>query len=352
MSTSPGTWRRPSRWSRALVALLAPVCFGATSAVGAPADGGAQLTFTRLIGDTATVWVANADGSHPRRLAHGTDGRLSANGRWLAYDFLPRESSGEYLVSVSGGRQTRLGRGVFAWSPRGARLAFAGKTALDLVEPALHLRRTLVRARDISDVSFAPDGRALVIVRSTVHGTYADLRSDIFTVRLSDGRIRRLTHDGRSGAPAWGGGWIAYRHYRRTKWPQIGGVWLMRPDGSEQHLFARGDQSAGSAHYGLDPVELSRDGTRLLACTAAEFGCSPVAFFLGTTKRHRFVVGEFPRHVHAIMAPTDLSPDGRRVLVWVGSVDGAAPDDMYAVPFAGGSPRLVAHNADDAAWRG
>jgi hypothetical protein len=60
-------------------------------------------------------------------------------------------------------------------------------------------------------------------------------------------------------------------------------------------------------------------------------------FFVSTTKRHVFSVGEFPRHVHALLVPEDMSGNGRRLLVWIGSVDGPPPpDDIYAVPFSGG----------------
>ena len=78
-----------------------------------------------------------------------------------------------------------------------------------------------------------------------------------------------------------------------------------------------------------------------------------MTFFVSTTKRHVFSVGEFPRHVHALLVPEDMSGNGRRLLVWIGSVDGPPPpDDIYAGPFSGGKARLVAHSADSAAWRG
>jgi Tol biopolymer transport system component len=208
----------------------------------------------------------------------------------------------------------------------------------------------LVRTGDIRGISFAPSGDALAYARDSGR-TGTDYRPDIFSVRIANGRISRLTGDGHSGEPVWGPTSIAYRHYVRTTWPQVGGTWLMWRDGSGKHPFARGDQNRRHAHYGLMPVEFSRDGKRLLACTVAEFGCSPVTFFVATKQRHAFSVGEFPRHTHGLLAPEDMSGDGRSLLVWIGSVDGAAADDIYAVPFAGGKARLVAHNADWAGWR-
>jgi hypothetical protein len=297
------------------------------------------------------VWVAKADGSRARRVAFGSSGQLSSDGRWLAYEFLARPARGAYVVPVAGGRPKPLGEAKYAWSPEGARLAYATTTALKLYDPVTNERSTLVRAANISSLSFAPSGGAVVYAVATDHGSTADLRSDLFTVRLSDRFVRRLTDDGRSGEAVWGRHWIAYRHYIRTKWPQVGGTWFMRPDGSGKHPFARGDQNPSRAHYGLSPVAFSRDGTRLLACIVAEFGCSPVTFFVGTRKRHLFSAEDFPRHTHALLVAEDIAGDGSRLLVWVGSVDGAAPDDIYAMPFSGGKPRLVAHNAVSASWR-
>jgi hypothetical protein len=327
------------------------VCIGAGRANGSPAPRTAGLAFTRLQGDVSSVWIANADGSRAHRLTHGAFGQLSADGRWLAYQFLARPARGAYVVPVAGGAPRRLGEAVYAWSPDGSRLAFATKSALKLFDPVTNARSTLLRAPDISNISFAPNGRALVYDVSKVRGASAELHSDVFTVRFSDRRVRRLTDDGRSGEPVWGPHWIAYRHYGKTKWPQIGGTWFMLADGRGKHLFAPGDQDPRRAHYGLEPLEFSRDGRRLLACTAAEFDCSPVTFFVATKNRHVFSVGEFPSHKHALMAAEDLSADGRRLLVWIGSVDGAAPDDIYEMPFSGGRPHLVAHNAISAGWR-
>jgi hypothetical protein len=327
------------------------VCVGTGPAQSSPAPRTAGLAFTRLESGVSSVWIADSDGSRARRLTTGISGQLSADGRWLAYQFLARPARGAYVVPVAGGAPRRLGEAVYAWSPQGSRLAFATKTALKLFDPVTNARSTLLRAPDISNLSFAPDGRALAYDVSKVRGASADLHSDVFTVRLSDRRVRRLTDDSRSGGPVWGPHWIAYRHYGRTKWPQIGGTWFMRADGSGKHSFARGDQDPRRAHYGLKPLDFSRDGRRLLACTTAEFDCSPVSFFVATKKRHVFSVGEFPAHTHALMAAEDLSADGRRLLVWIGSVDGAAPDDIYEVPFPGGKPHLIAHNAISADWR-
>jgi Tol biopolymer transport system component len=241
---------------------------------------------------------------------------------------------------------------VYAWSPRGALLALSDRKTVQLLDPATGGRRTVVRGRDLIVESFSPDGRALVYTHQTTRGSDADLRSDIYTVRLSDRRIRRLTHDGRSGEPVWGRGWIAYRHYSRTKWPQIGGLWFMHADGGQKHLFARGDQNPRRAHYGLGAVKFSRDGARLLACTVAEFGCSPVTIFVGSRRQHVFSLHEFPRlrGEGPSLYPGGLSKNGREVMIDIGPFDGDSGHRVYVVPFGGGRPRLLLRDGTSPSW--
>jgi hypothetical protein len=278
-------------------------------------------------GKNSSVWVARADGSRPRKIARNAfAGALSPSGHWIAYlrggDHPDRALPHLYLTRIRGGPEEEVARvRWFVWSPKQDRLAYADMKTLRVFDIKTGKSRILVRTPDVRSISFAPSGDALAFARDNGR---VDSRSrvDIYSVKIADTRVRRLTNDGHSGEPVWGPTWIAYRHYIRTQWPQTGGTWLMQPDGSEKRPFARGDQDPGHAHYGLRPVEFSRDGTRLLACTDAEFGCSPVTFFVSTTKRHVFSVGEFPRHVHALLVPEDMSGNGRRLLVgsdpWTG----------------------------------
>jgi dipeptidyl aminopeptidase/acylaminoacyl peptidase len=320
----------------ALIALAALV-----STAGADRAG---LAFTRA----NTVWVARADGSHSRRVVRGaTDGRLSPDGRRLAYFRVERgDRIVLYVVGVAGGRARRIGEsGGLAWSPDGSRLVTDSRTALYLVDPATGARRDLDRG-DIAWPRFAPDGRSLVYGRANrkVGRAY---RSDIYVLRLSDGRITRLTRDGHSDRPVWGGRWIVYRHFWFAGDWSMGRLRLMRPDGSASRPFARGDERTSKARMGLDTVELSRDGTHLLACAAAEFLCPPVTFEVPSGRRHRLTV---PSGRGLVAYAADLSRDGREVLVDVGPFDGDAHHRVYSIPFAGGTPRLLVREAHSPSW--
>src|SRR5947209_18071953 len=69
---------------------LAALALVVSTAAVSGAPGRAGLTFTRLVAGRATdnesIWMAAADGSHARKVtAHGLDGALSPDGRWLTF---------------------------------------------------------------------------------------------------------------------------------------------------------------------------------------------------------------------------------------------------------------------------
>jgi hypothetical protein len=85
----------------------------------------------------------------------------------------------------------------------------------------------------------------------------------------------------------------------------------------------------------------------LLACAAAEFSCSPVTFTVAGLKKHGLsVVGERAMVVQA----HDLARDGSEVLVEAGAFDDDVHRRIYAIPFAGGEPRLLVRDATSPSW--
>jgi WD40 repeat protein len=355
--TSRGTWRRQLRSSSALALVGAFALTSAGSALPSRTSA-AELSFTSVSGKNSSVWVARADGSRPRKIARNAfAGALSPSGHWIAYlrggDHPDRALPHLYLTRIRGGPEEEVARvRWFVWSPKQDRLAYADMKTLRVFDIKTGKSRILVRTPDVRSISFAPSGDALAFARDNGR---VDSRSrvDIYSVKIADTRVRRLTNDGHSGEPVWGPTWIAYRHYIRTQWPQTGGTWLMQPDGSEKRPFARGDQDPGHAHYGLRPVEFSRDGTRLLACTDAEFGCSPVTFFCLDDEAARLLR-------RRVSAPRPRAPGPRRHVrqrpppARLDRIRGraTAPRRHLRGPVLGRKARLVAHSADSAARRG
>jgi hypothetical protein len=341
-----------------LLAAALPIVTTPGAASVASTDSRAELTFTRVNGRQHSVWVANADGSAARKIAsRAYDGRLSADGRWLAFS-RPQGSPNSggvplYVIGLSGGKPRRIGEArSWEWSPRRAKLAIIDAVGLFVVDPASGQGRRLVRGRDLLHISFSPDGRAVAYARS--NGRLAKAyRSDLFALRFADGVTRRLTRDGYSTHPLWGPHWIVYERLRWTGGiAPVGRLWLMRADGSGQHLFARGAEGLrrGLPVFGLDPLALSEDGRHLLVCQAFEFGCPRVALTVPGGKRYGFpklLPIERARGASAL----DLSRDGARVLVDIGSPHEDRNHAVYEIPFAGGRLRLVAADAIAASWR-
>ena len=347
------------RLSVLLVSAFAIVVASQGAANVAGAGSRADLTFTRVNGERRSVWVANADGSAPREIAaRASDGSLSSDGRWLAYSRLrysPFGTSfaGRYVLNVATGEDRRLGEVFYEqWAPRGATLAISSKAGLFLIDPASGSRREIVRGRDIGAFGFSPDGGAIAYTRDNGRDAAA-YRSDVYAVRLSDRVITRLTRDGHSRSPLWGPEWIVYARFR---WGgglgRFGKLWLMRRDGSGKRFFARGAEGLRNRFpvYGLVAVALSKDGRRLLACQAFEFGCPRVTFTVPGGQRFGFPELE-PLERDRGASPEDLSSDGARVLIDVGSPHDDRNHLIYEIPFAGGELRLIARNAIDARWR-
>jgi len=176
------------------------------SANSVPAVWPAELTFTRGSGGRDSVWVAEADGSHARKIVtRAWAGGLSADGRWLGFwraHGLPNADL--FVVDLAGGKPEWICRSCEArWAPVGGKLAIVDRSGLRLVDPSSGRRRLLVARRRLGEPSFSPNGRAVAYVKQNdgVGGAY---RSDIFAVRISDRAVTRYTQDGHSDGPLWG----------------------------------------------------------------------------------------------------------------------------------------------------
>lgn len=349
----PAVQRR--RFASALIALGAALALAALASAcrgGKPSLGVAGLAFTRTDGHHSSIWVAKTDGSDARQIAaHAFAGTLSPDGRRVAYS-LPQDTPDSgltplYVVDVESGEPRRIDEASgYAWSRDGARLAVSDGKALVLLDVTSGRRRELVRSGDVVGLSFAPDGKALAYSRHNGRVGH-EYRSDIFVIRLSDGEIEQLTHDGHSDRPVWGRGRLAYRHFRFDGDWSIGELRLMRPDGSGARLFARGNEDTSQAQMGLDPLEFSEDGKRLLACAVSEFYCPPVTFTVPGGAKRELSVGD--QGIRVVQA-WDLARDGTEVLVDAGAFDDDTHHRVYAIPFEGGKPRLLVRDATSPSW--
>jgi hypothetical protein len=102
---------------------------------------------------------------------------------------------------------------------------------------------------------------------------------------------------------------------------------------------------------GLRPLEVSQDGTVLLACTAAEFHCAPVTLLVprGVDASFEATIRRLAR-AGELANGADLSRDGRAVLFTINPFDTPIGSRVYAARFDGGEPGLLLRNANDASW--
>jgi dipeptidyl aminopeptidase/acylaminoacyl peptidase len=306
------------------------------------------LAFERESGKRRSVWVAHEDGSGEQLFLTGNvwGAEVSPDGRRLLYKAHrgDDETGDLYVHDFATDDAALIGRAREAvWSPDGELLAVDDGNALVLIDLEKGKRRELVRG-DVGGwwwgFSFSPDGESLAYVRGemNLHGT-DEYRADVFTVRLSDGKTTQLTRDGRSDRPVWGKDWIAYRQFRFIDgFIYIGEVRLMRPDGADQHLLARGAENVSRGWYGLEPLEFSEDGKRLLACAPRDIvACEPVVVTVPDGERRQLSVKGKPE-----IFAEDFARDGSEVLVHAGAM--SETWSLYAVPFDGGPARLLAEN--------
>jgi Tol biopolymer transport system component len=325
--------------SVALVLIAASVAASCGADRSQP-SGGRFLIYTRdLNSSKQALWIARVDGAHPRLLVRqAIYGALSPDGRWVAFDrCLASQQRCEvggapfalFLISTSGGKPRLLARLTSSpsWSPRSDRIVALRNDTLVSLDLGGHLR-VLEPDPAVAGWSFSPDGSRLVYAKARQH---TKCGSDLFVVRASGGKERRLTH-GRDILPVWGRNWIAFSRYPKSC-AYARRIWRIRTDGSELQPVT-GTPPSGShlqgAYYGFDPIEWTPDERTLLAGLATEWGAEAIRLDVAT--------GAFRK---LSWYADDLSRDGRVALV---DSDGAeGPETIAAVTLADRLRHVLVH---------
>jgi WD40 repeat protein len=342
----------------AALLMTTPVVTGCGAARPSAPDDRAGLVFSRVKGTEASTewstWVANADGSDARFVAKGFFAGLSPDGRLLTYRD-PRDEEGHvFLRDLTAGRTRDLGPvGALAWSPDGSKLAISSGDRLLMVDPRTGDSRQLVRGVVPSATfSFSPDGKAIAFAKSLKTPSEDEKWwSDVFVVRLADHRVSRLTRDGVSHNPVWGGPWIAFsKDIDNGADGSSSELYLMHPDGSELHQLTIDDEIEGLGddllRFGMGPESFSTDGKRLVVCVLLELGpCEPVALRMPDGPGRKLPLKE-----NTAVWGVSISPDGSEVLFEDGPLDDEGHHSIWAIPFEGGKPRLLLRNATGASW--
>jgi Tol biopolymer transport system component len=199
---------------------------------------GARIAFRSERNGDSEIWLMNADGSDPHRLARGISPAWSPDGSKIAYASPgdqpcppgrgPR-CSGLSIMTTDGSGQHRLpqtdGGEYPSWSPDGKRIAFnsnlSGDHLMYIVDVDGSHVVDLSRVGEGWQVDWSPDGRSILF---TSHRDHPDNYTDIYVMRPDGSGVKRLTHN-RAYTPAWSpdGSHIVF---------SAPGLFVMRADGS------------------------------------------------------------------------------------------------------------------------
>jgi Tol biopolymer transport system component len=322
-----------------------------------PAAAHATLAFVRSP-LKPTVWVAADNGSAQRRMAPGSNPKVSPNGQMVAF---LRQGEGassrpELMLAPANGSApiSRLATGwrevfVFDWSPDSASIATVlgpelGPKRLVLIDVVTGAQRTIARGF-FSGVSFSPDGGQLVYGKAASENFPP--RSDVYRYSVSGGESQRLTRDHRSLAPLWGpNGQIVFVKQlgaRQRRYGPKNELFLMNPEGKAVRRLTH--TKVDPLTEGLFPTAWSAGGNQLLAefegqdtSYAVTVNPSTGAQRTLTKEREQGFVG------------TALSADGGTVLGWLGGFEPGPGHEVVAIPYGGGRPRVLAKNAFEPDW--
>ena len=203
----------------AFVLLAAAGCGGADdNRQAAPA----QRHLVYVAGESAkdaSVWIAAVDGANPRKLADGSAGVLSPDGRTVA---VLRRGGGIDLLSANGKRSRHLTSRKLRpqqWS-RDSKTLYATRAVGPAIVELLALDTDSGSSHTIANGSLygldvSPDGKKIVYSRApeaTDQGICGD-QFDLYVANPDGSSKKRLTNDGLSAFPVWGESRIAFSHF-------------------------------------------------------------------------------------------------------------------------------------------
>ena len=346
------------RWVPALALLVV--------LLAVPAVAQATLVFSRNPLNPS-VWSAADNGSGTRRLAAGSNPRVSPNGQIVAFlhQGQGRSSQPELMLVPADGSAPVSGLAVgwrettaFDWSPDSASIAAVlgpeiGPKRLVLIDVAPGAQQTIARGF-FSAVSFAPEigpGGQLVYGRSASEGFPSN--TDVYRYDIPTGQpIRvpvpvRLTHDHRSTSPLWGpAGKIVFVKQLGAKQRKYGPkneLYLMDPAGKRVRRLTH--TKVGPLLLGLFPTQWSGNGKRLLAQFEGQDTTYAVTVNPKTGAQRPLVEATEQGLVGA-----GLSLDGKRVLGATGGFEPGPGHDVVTIPYGGGKPKVLVNNAFEPSW--
>jgi Tol biopolymer transport system component len=209
------------------------------------------------------------------------------------------------------GSATEVGSGIEpAFSPNGKLIVFVkGGRKLMVMRPDGSGARIVYSGTDLGEPCFSADGKKIFFT----HDTSGEGYSDLYSVKVSGGAARRLTHSGSRNSEVDSGFADAAANGRFVAFQQNGSVMTMRPDGSHLKVLTKG--LAPSISPNSREVVVQR--FEKLAIVGAGGGHERV-LHLFPSKKHP---GELIREA----AAPAFSPDGRSIVFTLRRTNDAGP---------------------------
>jgi hypothetical protein len=334
--------------------MRAPVILGALlvpAVMAAPAQ--AKLVYVKNPASVAPiVYVADDDGTKPRRLGTGRAPTISADGRWVAFVTVPT-AAGQLdtvvLQKLSGGGSQRFVMrskviDSLRFSPDSKLVgAIAASKRVRVYDIGKDVTKVAAEG-DIRGYGFSPDSSEVVYGEAESEKFQAP--SDLFVADAhGKGKARRVTKTGRAANPVWGPETIVFDRFRRRKGDAPAyNLSTVAPDGkSDPERLTK--LTVPALTSGLVPLEVSDNGRRMLAV------------FTGQDSEVGFTVQMRTGQTHALstdfetgLVGFDLTADGRKILAHTGGPDPANAHDVVVVPYAGGKPKVIVEDAAYPDW--
>jgi dipeptidyl aminopeptidase/acylaminoacyl peptidase len=189
---------------------------------------GSRIIFNHWQDDPKGTFVMRGDGSGVTKMPAGGAGAWSPDGAKIAF-----AGGGIFVMDADGSDVTQLNdNGAWpTWSPDGARIAFigavGGQNGVWTIDPdggnptLIHTDTTFIDMLD-----WSPDGSRIIFGR----GDGVTVPNQIWSMQFDGSDVKQLTTSGRNGSAAWSpdGTKIVFGSRRAN------GLWLMNADGTGQ----------------------------------------------------------------------------------------------------------------------
>jgi dipeptidyl aminopeptidase/acylaminoacyl peptidase len=326
--------------------------------LAAPAAADAALTFVRNPLKPA-VYVANDNGTQPRKVGPGTNPHMAPDGNSVAY---LREGPGHAqelaIAPVAGGPSRTLlngfrGSNDLAFSPdssqilaqRGPEIGKRKLVLLDLASGA----QAVVASGFFNGFSFSPEGDEFVYGKAPTE-KYPP-RSDLYRYSIATGKTTRLTKDRASESPLWGPSgngqaeiyFVKQLEAKKRQYGPKNEIYSISPNGGGAKRITH--TRVGPLLQGLVPIAIDAEEKNLLA------------EFVGQDTSYAVKVNARSGAQKPVLKATEngfvggaLSTSGATVLGFTGGFIGDRKQNVATVAWSGGGPKILVRNAYEPDW--